>query len=74
MVAPGLLREIFQMSPEAPRVTPTIEAAPRPGSGPKVRASPPAVIKGGAVGDGPVVQPKVLDGWSSQTTRSKTAP
>ena len=74
IVAPGVLREIFQMAPEAPRVTPALEA-PRqqPGSGPKVRASPPAVGADPA-GQGPAVQPKVLDGWSSQTTRSRAAP
>lgn len=74
MVAPGVLREIFQMAPEAPRVTPATDTArpPAAGSGARVRASPPAAINAPGPA-GPGVHPKVLDGWSSESTRSGAA-
>ena len=68
LVMPGIFREIFQMTPENPRVTPREERPqPKAGSkaGPQVRASPPA--DWGTQG-GSNVQPEVLGGWSAQTT------
>jgi hypothetical protein len=72
MVAPGMLREIFQMVPQNPSVTPA-----EGGSIPIVRESayarPPAA---GAPRAEPrprqkrpaAPTPQVLDGWSSETT------
>jgi hypothetical protein len=69
LVMPGIFREIFQMTPENPKVTPRDERGPQPKagarSGPQVRASPPAdwSTQGEAK-----VQPEALGGWSAQTT------
>ena len=68
LVMPGIFREIFQMTPENPKVTPREERAqPKAGSkGPQVRASPPADWS--TQGEAKVVQPEALGGWSAQTT------
>lgn len=60
MVAPGIFREIFQMTPQNPQVTPGALKQRRnaPAAGPQIRASPPASGSG---------QAKQIDGWSSQT-------
>lgn len=70
LVMPGIFREIFQMTPENPKVTPRDERAvqqPKGGTkgGPQVRASPPTdwSTQGEAK-----VQPEALGGWSAQTT------
>jgi len=68
-VMPGIFREIFQMAPENPRITPREERPQTKGSkasGPQVRASPPT--DGGASQDGPRVDGEALGGWSSETT------
>jgi hypothetical protein len=69
LVMPGIFREIFQMTPENPKVTPRDDRAqPKAGAkgaGPQVRASPPT--DWGAQGEAKV-QPEVLGGWSAQTT------
>ena len=68
-VMPGIFREIFQMTPENPRITPRDERTPPKSSrvtGPQVRASPPA--NGGTSQASPRVDAEVLDGWSSETT------
>jgi hypothetical protein len=66
LVMPGIFREIFQMTPENPKVTPRDERAqPKAKSGPQVRASPPADL---SAQGGPQVQPEVLGGWSAQTS------
>jgi hypothetical protein len=57
IVAPGLLREIFQMSPENVRVTPD---SARPGA---------SGSSGGNAAKAGKGQPRIHDGWSSQTTR-----
>jgi hypothetical protein len=65
MVAPGVLREIFQMAPENPRVTPadtSRAAAGAAAAGARSRASPPE--KGGPPQPGG--PPRVLDGWTSE--------
>ena len=58
MVAPGLFREIFQMAPENPRVTPAETGNPngrgRPSAWPETKAAP---ARSGA---------RVLDGWSAE--------
>ncbi len=64
MVAPGVLREIFQMVPENPRVTPQEAIVTAPGGGPRVRSSQPETFRGGAAAP---TQPRVLDGWSSKS-------
>lgn len=64
MVAPGVLREIFQMVPENPRVTPEEAVSPARGGGPRVRSSQPETYRGAA---SPATQPQVLDGWSSKS-------
>lgn len=63
--APGFLRELFQMGPQNPRVTPRVEAPPKPGA-PKVNSSPPEVRRGAEPGQRPAGE--VIDGWSSSTT------
>jgi hypothetical protein len=69
LVMPGIFREIFQMTPENPKVTPRDDRAAQPKAGtkagPQVRASPPADWS--AQGEAKV-QPEVLGGWSAQTT------
>jgi hypothetical protein len=65
MVAPGVLREIFQMVPENPRVTPSDGDGPF-GSGAQngfgePPAPPPRKRR-------PADKSKVLDGWSSQSS------
>lgn len=66
IVAPGLFREIFQMVPENPRVVPVQPGQPVTGGGARVRASQPEIYRGV---DAPQPQPKVIDGWSSQSQR-----
>ncbi|MFM9847264.1 MAG: AsmA-like C-terminal region-containing protein [Hyphomicrobiaceae bacterium] len=69
LVMPGIFREIFQMTPENPKVTPRDDRASQPKAGvktgPQVRASPPVdwTTQGGTK-----VQPEALGGWSAQTT------
>ncbi|MGD9802130.1 MAG: AsmA-like C-terminal region-containing protein [Hyphomicrobiaceae bacterium] len=65
MVAPGVLREIFQMVPENPRVTPADGAAPFSGGGPRARSSPPDTHR---QQKRPTGDTRVLDGWSSQSS------
>jgi hypothetical protein len=72
IVAPGVLREIFQMAPENPRVPPAPEpgrtSPTPPGRGPRIRASPPSAPARPQAAPGDA---RVLDGWSSESTRSK---
>ncbi len=74
IVAPGLFREIFQMTPENPRVTPRVEPAPKAAKagGAQIRASPPAETPA-RPGSKPRVDPEVLGGWSSEATDNKGA-
>lgn len=66
LVAPGFLREIFQMTPENPRITPR---EPRSRSskaaGPQVRASPPT--ESGGWRTAPQADSEMLSGWSAET-------
>jgi hypothetical protein len=69
-VMPGIFREIFQMTPENPRITPREERPQPRGSkagGPQVRASP--ATDGGAASNGVRVDAEVLGGWSAETTQ-----
>lgn len=71
-LTPGLLRELMQMTPENPTITPRAEpprkALPK-GAGPQTRASPPAELAPDAVA--PRQPPEVIDGWS---TTAREAP
>ncbi|MGE0700971.1 MAG: AsmA-like C-terminal region-containing protein [Hyphomicrobiaceae bacterium] len=62
IVAPGVFREIFQMVPENPRVTPTEGARPAPRN------------HGAPAGSGrpaSAPSPQVLEGWTSQQSPSR---
>lgn len=65
MVAPGVLREIFQMVPESPRLTPADGGTVFDGGQPRVRASQPET---GRQRSRRPADPRVLDGWSSEST------
>jgi hypothetical protein len=69
-VLPGILREIFQMTPENPRITPRDDRNPSKGgkAAPQVRASPPASVEGTQQRG----EAEVLGGWSSETTPPAT--
>lgn len=63
MLAPGIIREIFQMAPENSKVTPKSEPARR--GQPQIRSSPPTE-KGGSRGAARSAEPEVGDGWSTK--------
>lgn len=65
MVAPGVLREIFQMAPDNPRVTPS-EANRASAPAARPRSGQPEPLKGAPTQPG--ASPRVLDGWSSDRT------
>jgi hypothetical protein len=69
MVAPGVLREIFQMVPENPRVTPAESPVPSSGGGARVRSSQPETHR---QQKSPAGDKRVLDGWSSQSSSSSS--
>ena len=65
-LAIGVLRELTQMSPQNPSITPRTEPvvkAPK-GAGPQIRSSPPAEARPGAASK-PRVEPELLDPWST---------
>ena len=67
MVAPGVLREIFQMAPENPRVTPADAnraAASAPKARPPGQPEAPKSLPGQPRG-----APRVLEGWSSDRSQ-----
>ncbi len=64
LVTIGVLREIFQMAPENPKITPKAEPKPVRGGGPQIRASPPVGSVGGTPTRGP--ETEVLDGWAAK--------
>ncbi|MDX2155474.1 MAG: AsmA-like C-terminal region-containing protein [Hyphomicrobiaceae bacterium] len=67
IVAPGVLREIFQMAPDNPRVTPEPPRATQANpAGTRTRASPPLAPN---AAPGVAGEPRVLDGWSAKATR-----
>ncbi len=64
-IAPGVLREIFQMAPQNPQVTPS-QSRRRTRGSPSVRSSQPVTPPGH--GDAPPTAPgQVIDGWSLKT-------
>lgn len=74
MVAPGIFREIFQMTPENPTVTPgPIKSQKSKSVSPQIRATPTitgpdSMAQPQQPGAAPARtrQPKVIDGWSAQ--------
>lgn len=75
LVMPGIFREIFQMTPENPKVTPRDERAqPKAGAkgaGPQVRASPPT--EWSTQGEAKP-HPEALGGWSTEMAGPKAKP
>ncbi|MEZ5851144.1 MAG: AsmA-like C-terminal region-containing protein [Hyphomicrobiaceae bacterium] len=68
MVAPGIIREIFQMTPQNVRVTPSAETpSGLPRGKPRTRSSP-AINAPGDADLGANAPAAVLDGWVSTTT------
>lgn len=73
LMTPGVLRELFQMAPENPRITPKAEPRPVQGPAPQLRSSPPstgsAPRREGQPQAGGKQSPRgdgeVLDGWSA---------
>ncbi len=65
LVTIGVLREIFQMAPDNPKITPKAEPKPVRGGGPQVRASPPTPSSS-ATARPPGGETGVLDGWAAQ--------
>jgi len=61
LVAPGIFREMFQMTPSQ-SVTPP-RAAPQPSTGPRSSRTP----AGSKAQRAENVSPEVLSGWSSET-------
>jgi len=72
-LAPGILREIFQMTPDNPRVTPRLDAASRGSDAvPQIRASTPAEARGQRspeAADQRRPDGSILDGWSTTETK-----
>ncbi len=66
IVAPGIFREMFQLTPSQ-SVTPPPSPPRRPqtGSGPRASSAPAASVPAGRTG---AVEPEVLTGWSSETS------
>lgn len=70
MLSPGITREIFQMAPEAPRISPRVETFPRAKNGAQVRSSTPQQTDG----PGSSRDQGSADGWSTTETKSKRKP
>jgi hypothetical protein len=72
MLAPGIFRDIFQMTPFDPKVLKRGDGMPE-GSEESARASSTTVIDAGEPTDAPgTVVGETIDGWSSQTTSPPT--
>src|SRR5262249_14082707 len=65
LITPGILREIFQMTPEDPRVLPRERPGPR-GDGARASSTPAASLPDGA-GIFPLPTPEVGGSWSAET-------
>lgn len=65
LVAPGILREMFQMTNPSPTVTPRPEQATPPNSAKPRASSAPAT--GVPASSAPRLEPEGLSGWSSET-------
>jgi hypothetical protein len=66
LLTPGIFREIFQMTPDDPRVVPRDKPAPR-GEGSRSSSAPAASVAGDALA-APVVAPEVGGSWSAETS------
>lgn len=62
LVAPGIFREMFQMTNPSPKVTPRTDTPPVRSGQPSQSASPPR-----ATPNRPPASPQTLDGWRSET-------
>jgi hypothetical protein len=73
-VTPGILRELWQMTPENPRITPRDERAPakngKTGGAAQVRSS--RTADDGSGRSESRADPEILTGWSSETTTTMT--
>jgi hypothetical protein len=67
LITPGILREIFQMTPEDPRVIPRDRPTPR-GDGSRA-SSAPAVTPPGGASAAPGVAPEVGGSWSAESNQ-----
>jgi hypothetical protein len=65
IITPGIFREIFQMTPEDPRVQPRDRPGQK-GDGPRASSAPAASVPGGAL-VAPGVTPEVGGSWSAET-------
>jgi AsmA-like C-terminal region len=66
LLTPGIFREIFQMTPDDPRVVPRDKPAPR-GEGSRSSSAPAASVAGDAWA-APAVAPDVGGSWSAETS------
>ena len=71
IITPGIFREIFQMTPDDPRVQPRDRPGPR-GEGARASSAPAASVPGDALA-APGVAPEVGGSWSAETSGSSTA-
>jgi hypothetical protein len=66
LLTPGIFREIFQMTPDDPRVVPRDKPAPR-GDGSRSSSVPAASVAGDALAS-PATAPEVGGSWSAETS------
>lgn len=67
-LTPGITRELMQMTPSNPRLTPRAEnPVANPEAVPQVRASPPTEARKKSTTTKPRAEPEVSDGWASGT-------
>ena len=66
LLTPGIFREIFQMTPEDPRVLPRDRPSPK-GDGARASSAPAAGVSGDALA-APGVAPEVGGSWSAETS------
>ena len=66
IVTPGIFREIFQMTPEDPRVQPRDRPGQK-GDGARASSAPAASVPAGALA-APGVTPEVGGSWSAETS------
>ena len=69
LVTPGIFREIFQMTPEDPRVVPRDRPAPK-GDASRASSAPAASVPGSGLTN-PGVAPEVGGSWSAETSGPK---
>src|SRR5690606_19494988 len=70
LVAPGIVREIFQMTPEAYKVSPRVDVPASAGP----RAKPAGTAPRRATQPSAVKEPKQAPGWSSEVNRTGRSP